>query len=810
MRRSLQQAERRPITRLDLVGAAVFALLLAVVTAFPNEARAQSENLIAPGQSTKTPSSFGNSTKSGPFGGMKARKIDKASPLLLEGDELIYDTRNNRVIARGNVEIYYNEYILTADQVIYDQAANTLTAEGNAQIKEPDGNIVRADKLVTTDDFRDAFVQSLSVVGKDDSRIAARRAVRKDGNVSEFEQGKFTPCKNDPGKPPLWCISAQRIIHDQQAASISYQDAQFELLGVPIFYMPYFTHADPSVKRRTGFLIPEIGYNSALGYMTEVPYYMALSAHYDFLFHPLYMSEQGVLWKGDWRQKVALGSIRGEYSIKIAGIEQDGSKLPADVSAARRAQLDGWRGTVETKGQFSLASWWKFGWDITLESDDTFRRFYKFDSVLLTDRVNRIFMEGISDRNYLGINFYQFGGLLLEDTAASESRVHPVIDYRYIVGQPVLGGELSFSANALSLSRSDGTDSNRLSVQADWRRKLVDGIGQVWTPFARARADAGQFTNGYDPNTGVSIPEDTFTRGIAAAGLTYAYPFVAHTANASHVVEPIGQIIARPNHLSQVRMPDEDARSLVWDDTLIFDVDKFSGWDRTDSGTRANVGLQYTFQSNSGPYARLIAGQSFHLAGENPYATPGLAPNGLNGTLVANFSPSSGLDTSKSDYVLGAYLVPNNNWRVVAQGRFDDTELSLRRANVYSSLSFGPLALAGQYSYTRDDALLQLYQSEQELLGSATVRLTDRWSIIGSARYDLDSNFLLQQIAALKYADECFVLTATYTENHIDNPSLDLKPDRSLMLRFELKYLGDFKYKNDQLNNIFGTEQTQN
>ena len=126
-----------------------------------------------------------------------------------------------------------------------------MTARGNAQLKEPNGNIVRGDSIDTTADFRDAFIQSLSLIGSDDTRIAARRAVRKDGNVSEFEQGKFTPCKSDPGKPPLWCISAQRIVHDQQAATITYQDAQFEILGVPVLYMPFFQHPDPSVKRRS-------------------------------------------------------------------------------------------------------------------------------------------------------------------------------------------------------------------------------------------------------------------------------------------------------------------------------------------------------------------------------------------------------------------------------------------------------------------------------------------------------------------------------------------------------------------------------
>ena len=88
----------------------------------------------------------------------------------------IYDTKSNRVIAQGNVEIYYNNYILTADQVIYDQSTNKLMAEGNAQLKDPNGSITRADRFEALDDFRDAFIQSLSVVTPDDTRIAAERA----------------------------------------------------------------------------------------------------------------------------------------------------------------------------------------------------------------------------------------------------------------------------------------------------------------------------------------------------------------------------------------------------------------------------------------------------------------------------------------------------------------------------------------------------------------------------------------------------------------------------------------------------------
>ncbi len=758
----------------------------------------------------------------GPLGGPLA-KIEQSKPLYLQGDDIVYDTKNNRVIARGNVEIYYNDYALTADQVTYDQGANTLTAQGNVQIREPNGNIVRAERFDATADFRDAFIQSLSAVSKDETRIVARRASRRDANVTEFEQGKFTPCKSDDGKPPLWCISAQRIVHDQQAATITYQDAQFEIFGVPVFYMPFFSHADPSVKRRTGFLPPEYASSTTLGWSVEVPYYLALANSYDFTFHPMYTSRHGTLYQGHWRHRVAIGNVTGMYYVKLAGIAQDGATLPDDLSLERKQLLEGWRGSAETRGVFSLGSWWKLGWDITVESDDSFRRFYKLDHIYQTDRVNQIFLQGLSSRNYFGATLYHFGGLLIEDTPISESVVHPVIDYNYIVGQPVLGGELSFNGNIQSLSRSKGTDSSRAAIEAQWRRKVIDPIGQVWTPFAQVRGDVTQLTNGFDPSltftgTAAAIPEDTITRAMAAVGITYSYPFVAHTQQASHVVEPIAQVVVRPAHVSQRRLPDEDAKSLYWDDTLLFDIDKFSGWDRIETGTRANVGLQYTFQHKSGPYARLIAGQSFHLGGENAFTSPGYVPSSTVAPLtcnpaipsercIPNYSPLSGLDTNRSDYVLGAYIAPVQAFRLVAQSRFDEEELSLRRADVFAALALGPLGLNAQYSYTRDNPTLGFVDSQQDLTVAATLRLTDRWSLAAAMRYDLDAKFRLHDSLQVKYSDECFVLTATVAENFINNPGQDIRPDRTVMLRFEFKHLGEFKYKSDTLTTYFGEMQ---
>ena len=481
VRGRLDDDRRTTRSLVPLIAAALGLLLPVAATLFASDAFAQD-----PSRQIDVPAAKSFPGKPSSMFGSRP-KIDRAEPLYLQADQLIYDTRGNRVIAQGNVEIYYNNYILTADQVVYNQSTNTLTAEGNAQLKDPNGSITRADRFEALDDFRDAFVQSLSVVTQDDTRIAAERASRREGNINEYEGAKFTPCKNDPGKPPLWCIGAARIIHDQQAATITYQDAQFELFGVPVLYVPYFQHADPSVKRRSGFLSPTFSNSSTLGASVEVPYYWALAPNYDFTFHPRYFSKEGVLWQGDWRHRLA----NGQYNIKFAAIDQDGGPEA------------GWRGSIETKGQFALSSWWRFGWDATLESDDSFRRFYKLDPIIQTDRVSTAYLQGMSERNYFNASLYHFGGLSLTDPSYADSYVAPVIDYRYIVGTPILGGELTFTGHARSMTRSGttltDTDTNHALMEASWRRKMIDQVGQVWTPFGSVRGDIYSYQDATNP-----------------------------------------------------------------------------------------------------------------------------------------------------------------------------------------------------------------------------------------------------------------------------------------------------------------------
>lgn len=704
-------------------------------------------------------------------------KNETNQPLLLQADELVYDRANQRTIAKGNVEVYYKNYALLADSLIYDQRANTLNAFGNVRIKEPDGSLINADRITLTDDFRDGFIRSFKVVTKTEARIAASNAYRKDGKTTVFERGVFTPCKqceNDPDAPPIWRIKARKVIHKKDEGNVYFEDAAFEMFGMPVIWVPYFYYPDPTVKRRSGFLTPEFGHSQDLGFTAGVPYFYALSPSSDLTITPVMTTEAGFLLKAEWRQRLRTGS----YKIKAAGV-YDGD--PDDPTR----EDNEFRGSIQTQGEFGLGTWWKWGWDITVESDDTFRRFYKIDNVFATDRISTVYLVGQSDRNYFSANLYHFGGLTTEDEAEAftdekaDSIVYPSVDYNYIYADPILGGELSYDANVLALSRDDGGDVARIINQAKWRRQFTDPLGQVITPFLQARADlykTTSFTDPIDPD-----PQDGTTafRGSAAAGLEYRYPFVKHSESATHVVEPIGQIIARPEIEDQGDIPNEDARSLVFDDTLLFDIDKFSGYDRIETGTRANVGVQYSVNTMQGWNARVVAGQSFQIDGDNPFAE------------------DTGLSETQSDYVLGAYFDLSRNLQLVSQVRFDENDLELKRHDLQLSSYYGPFYASANYVNAQAQPSLGFDEDREEIAGLAAIRIANHWTIFGDLRYDLDSDEILRDSIGLKYSDECFMLSVSYAETNVQDG--EIQPDQTVLVRYNLLTLGETGSRTDTI-----------
>jgi LPS-assembly protein len=472
------------------------------------------------------------------------RPQGEKAPMLLQATEVQYDYTNKRVSAVGNVQIYNAGSTLEADKVTYDENTRRLRAEGNVRMTEPDGRITYSDVMDLSDDFRDGFVDSLRLDTADATRMAAARADRSAGTFTVFHSSVYTACeacKDDPKKPPTWQVKAARMIHDGTEKMIYFEDARLEFFGYPVAYMPYFSAPDPTVKRKSGFLFPIATNSSVYGFGVEVPYYWALAPDYDVTFSPRLMTRQGVLLRGEWRQRL----IDGAYSIRASGIYQlDKDAFLRDGGAPPTPGYRDFRGSIETSGQFALTDRWTWGWDGILPTDRTYFQDYHLSTYQrganiltsgLTEGVSQLYLSGRGDRSYFDLRTIYYYGFSEADVQRQIPVIHPVLDYNYIFANPVFGGELGYRVNFTSLSRetaafdpitsttfnngqcgltnADPTQKvpascllrgfagtyTRASGDVTWKRSITDSFGQIFTPFVNLRADAGVATINNEP-----------------------------------------------------------------------------------------------------------------------------------------------------------------------------------------------------------------------------------------------------------------------------------------------------------------------
>jgi len=681
-------------------------------------------------------------------------------PMRLNADRLSYTRSGRTAIATGNVEIQYGNYTVFADRVSYSRDKGTLTASGNVRLIEPGGNVVEARHIELADKFREGFVRQLTLLMTNDARLHARSAERRKGNITILNEASYTACKaceEDPSRPLVWEVKARRVIHDKQEREITYEDASLEFLGMPILYVPGFSHPDPTVRRKSGFLVPSFTASDEFGFGVEVPYFFNLAPNYDFTASPVFTTEQGMLFQGEWRHRVA----NGQYSITPTGIYE----LSPEVPSARSR----WRGSVNSRGNFNLSQHWQFGWDGTVLSDDTYMRRYKIDK--RTDIVSQAHLTGINDRNYFDARAYHFRGVLPTDVDDRTPYVVPQVDHEYRFNESLLGGTFGIDSNIMNLHREIGPDSTRASTNLHWQRQWTSRPGLLVTPFAQVRGDLYHVNNVPDPTVAGGIRgKETFGRFLPAGGVDLRMPFVQHTSHGNHIFEPIAQVIARPNETRLGRIPNEDSLSFQFDDVNLFSINKFTGRDRWEGGSRANVGFNYTVNLNNGATARLTAGESFHIAGRNSYA------------------PGTGLDRERSDFVGSVYLLFDEHFSASARMQLDEDTLDVRRNEVGARAKFE--RFTGIVNYAQLDSLpaFGLPTSEEEVVFSGSLRFTERWRVFGGLRYDLARDRFTTDSIGLGYEDECFGFSLAYRETFTEDRDVD--PERSVMLRFELKTIG--------------------
>jgi len=690
-------------------------------------------------------------------------EFGKDKETLLQAKEVVYDPNLELVTASGEVEIVQGERILRADRLTYNLRTDSVIATGNVALLEPSGDVLFAEYVELHDEFKTGVAREIRMLMSDRSRFAANEARRKDGRRLELDRAVFSPCelcRDHPDEAPLWQIKADKVVHDADEKVVSYEDATFEVYGVPVFYTPYFQHPDPTVKRKTGLLTPTFRSSEELGFEATVPFYWAIEPHRDMTIAPRMTSKEGLVMLGEYRERTVEGAFMVEGSGTYVDERDDNNKKTGRKET---------RGHVRGRGGFDIDERWRWGFDIYQASDDTYLKRYDIadDDTLISN----LFLEGFNGRHYASANTYTFQELREGIKDEEVPVVFPLLDYNYVGDPGRFGGQFLGDANAMLLERADGADSRRLSLNAGWQVPYIDRLGSVYSFTSQVRGDVYHVNDVDDGDNDGELESGWTGRFWPSAALSWRLPTIRRDGTIRQMLEPVAQLVVTPTGSNSDDIPNEDSLSLEFDDTNLFSINRFPGLDRVESGTRVDYGLRGGVYGANGGYSNFVVGQSYRFVDED------------------FFGGGSGLDQSLSDVVGRVVIAPNENFDYIFRFRLDPDDGKFRRLESYLATDVGPARLSVSYVRLSNELGFDDFGSREEINLDGHIRFAENWTFSANHRRDLTSDGgAIETGFGLRYGDECIDIAVAYEEKFTRDR--DVEPSKNFLLRVRLRRLG--------------------
>ena len=703
--------------------------------------------------------------------------VEADEPILITADSLEYDQEKGIVIATGNVEVSRRaespfagvlapvDRVLLADKLIYYERQGLFDAEGNVVLIEPTGEVLFADAVKITDNLKNGTLRDLRARMTDNSRLAANGARRENGVRTEMVKGVFTPCeacKTDPDAPPLWQVRAHEVIHDQTTHDVEYYDAFLDVYGIPVFYMPYLSHPDPTVKQRSGLLSPTYGSSSDLGFMIGIPYYWGIDESEDLVIRPIITQDQGPVFSTEYRKRFAHGQLDLTGSITQAEFTNENGIVEDDVV----------RGHVYAEGRFDFSDMWRGGFDVQRTSDDTYLQRYHFPyrNVL----TSRAFAEGFDKRNYADVNFYAFQGLRPTDDVDTTPLVAPIMNYNYVSAPLKHGSFFTFDGNVMSLTRIEGVDSHRFSIMTGWHFPYVGDNGNVFELTAASQADLYVVSSVPDPS---KPPGGTFNgvtgRFFPQFRALWRYPLTRSYKSQRQLIEPVVAVVAGPNGGNPDTIPNEDSFSVEFDDSNLYSLNRFPGIDQVDSGQRIDYGLNTGLFGESGGSITAFFGESYRFNDESPFLV------------------GSGLADRRSDYVGRIKITPGGNTSILYRFRLDKDSFDPRHNEVAVYVGPPELRFSGNYVALDAESADGGFDRREELLARLRSQFSTYWRFFAVTRQDLANGTNLQYRVGVTYEDECFIMDGAF--EHREYRDREIRPSDTFLVRFVFKRLGEIQ-----------------
>ena len=691
-------------------------------------------------------------------------------------DELLYDTNRDVVTAAGNVVVKRDGNVLRADTVTWDRKSGQVVAKGDVSVTNEKGDVAYGDVVNVTESLREGIVESLLIVTRQGDRIAAEKGERH-GPIFILNRAAYSPCpvvdEHGCPKEPTWQIKAARVVYDSDRQKVRYSGARIEMFGMPLIPLPGLSHPIGG-SGGPGLLVPDVGIDALNGAELALPYYFSLAPNRDLKLTTHFYSRVLPMIEGTYRALDA----RGAY--QITGYATYGRRSDP-LNPAIPSSTQDFRGYIDASGKYQLDPAWSVTASLRRVTDRTFLNRY---DISRDDRLrSNITVERIDTRSYLSIAGWAFQTLRPGDPQGQVPVALPAIDYRLRLRDPLFNGTIQLQANSLAIMRSAGQDSQRAFVGAQWTLSKLTGLGQELGLTAYLRGDVYHSAQNALTTTAIYRGDPGWTtRGIAALAADLRWPFTGALFGGTQQIIPRIQLVAAP-HLANLSVPNEDSRSVDLEDSNLFALNRFPGYDRFEDSSRVTYGVDYRYDR---PHLAIEAtiGQSYRL------------------TNRASILPvGTGLSDRLSDFVGRVDIRYRDFISLTHRFRLDKQNLAVRRNEVDATV--GSRATYFRVSYLRLNrnvtANLEDLRDLEEVRLGGRVAFGPHWSVFGSTTVDLtgisddpvttlDGYTPVRHRLGIAYQNDCVDLGLTWQREY--QTFGDARRGSSFLVRLAFRNLG--------------------
>ena len=693
-------------------------------------------------------------------------KQTNSSDINFSSEKLKVDEKTKIMIASGNVIITNNNRQLTADKVEYDQNSDKAIATGNVKLKEKDGSIYESERVILTNEFKSVVAIPLYGELIDKSFIKSNNFKKNDLGESYFKEGVYTACECDfkQDVKPIWRVETKEIKHDPATKTIYLKHPVMRIFSIPVYYLPYLSFPDWTVKRRSGFLTPVYGYSKQNRFHIKVPYYYSPENDptWDMTFTSHQNGKTGHADQLNIRKKYENSSLETNiYKGNLDTNKSDGDNV-FGVNFKANSNLDNnWKMTIEGK----------------YADQETFMRRYGFDS---SDRYKSYLnLEKIKPNSISNIEIYNIQNLD-ETSSNNEPVLAPSISHHIFDSNKSYNYDVKL--NAHSIYNDESYDIKRWSGLAQINKKL-NLTNIVLEGDANFGLDLYSIQGRPSTDSNDNKYIDRLSSGFSVAA-SNQYGIMSEEIGV--VIEPKIQFSSVISSDRTDEVPNRDSSEFRLDQANLFLNNQYQGRDNIQRSDRINAGVSAYVMTEEMGDLNFFIGQSQKISGTQKNISS--ANNDRQSHLINSISwnPSSLYNFSWFS-LYNHHNLKSDTSDFNFNGSLDGWNYSTRHRSV--------------------DGAFVSDGIDREELALGISKSFSNWKTSYSRTYDLsnDKEEMISETLGLEYTGSgymfgnCLTVLFQYKSSGgvVDR---DLVPEDSIYLTFNFRNLGAYQWQPKEIN----------